>query len=68
MNRRLILEELKKMSGKRASNSRPAAWEAAALPTELLPQIYQTKIKARSLKKINIERKKAVYLVSVYII
>jgi hypothetical protein len=25
------------MSGRRGSNSRPAAWEAAALPTELLP-------------------------------
>ena len=26
------------LSGKRVSNSRPAAWEAAALPTELFPQ------------------------------
>lgn len=26
------------MSGRRGSNPRPAAWEAAALPTELLPQ------------------------------
>jgi hypothetical protein len=26
------------MSGKRDSNSRPPAWEASALPTELLPQ------------------------------
>ena len=26
------------MSGKRVSNSRPTAWEAVALPTELLPQ------------------------------
>ena len=25
------------LSGKRGSNPRPAAWEAAALPTELLP-------------------------------
>ena len=25
------------VSGKRVSNPRPAAWEAAALPTELLP-------------------------------
>lgn len=25
-------------SGKRGSNSRPPAWEASALPTELLPQ------------------------------
>ena len=25
------------LSGKRVSNPRPAAWEAAALPTELLP-------------------------------
>ena len=25
------------MSGKRGSNSRPSAWEADALPTELLP-------------------------------
>ena len=27
------------MSGKRGSNSRPSAWEADALPTELLPQL-----------------------------
>ena len=27
------------MSGKRGSNSRPSAWEADALPTELLPQV-----------------------------
>lgn len=26
------------MSGKRDSNPRPSAWEADALPTELLPQ------------------------------
>ena len=26
------------LSGKRGSNPRPAAWEAAALPTELLPR------------------------------
>ena len=26
------------MSGRRGSNSRPPAWEASALPTELLPQ------------------------------
>ena len=28
-----------KMSGRRGSNPRPAAWKAAALPTELLPRI-----------------------------
>ena len=28
-----------KWSGKRDSNPRPSAWEADALPTELLPQI-----------------------------
>jgi hypothetical protein len=28
-----------KMSGRRGSNPRPAAWKAAALPTELLPQM-----------------------------
>ncbi len=27
------------LSGKRGSNSRPSAWEADALPTELLPQV-----------------------------
>lgn len=27
------------LSGKRGSNSRPSAWEADALPTELLPHI-----------------------------
>ncbi len=31
-------------SGKRGSNSRPSAWEADALPTELLPQISMTKV------------------------
>ena len=29
---------LKKKSGRRDSNSRPSAWKADALPTELLPQ------------------------------
>jgi hypothetical protein len=29
----------KKESGRRGSNPRPAAWKAAALPTELLPRI-----------------------------
>ena len=30
---------LQNLSGKRGSNSRPSAWEADALPTELLPQV-----------------------------
>ena len=30
----------KKVSGKRDSNPRPSAWEADALPTELLPQFF----------------------------
>ena len=29
------------MSGKRDSNSRPSAWEADALPTELLPRVLE---------------------------
>ena len=29
----------KNLSGKRGSNSRPSAWKADALPTELLPQV-----------------------------
>lgn len=33
----LIINAIPK-SGKRDSNSRPSAWEANALPTELLPQ------------------------------
>ena len=33
----LLLLELF-MSGKRGSNPRPSAWEADALPTELLPR------------------------------
>lgn len=33
-----IRERNDKKSGKRGSNSRPPAWEASALPTELLPQ------------------------------
>ncbi len=28
------------MSGKRDSNPRPSAWEADALPTELLPHFF----------------------------
>ena len=28
------------LSGKRDSNSRPSAWEANALPTELLPHAF----------------------------
>ena len=33
-----ILQLTDFQSGKRDSNSRPSAWEADALPTELLPQ------------------------------
>lgn len=33
-----------KLSGKRDSNPRPLAWEANALPTELLP-LFDSKIK-----------------------
>ena len=32
----------KEKSGKRGSNSRPTAWEAVALPTELLPLVMAT--------------------------
>lgn len=32
------------LSGKRGSNPRPAAWEAAALPTELLPHYFAVAI------------------------
>ena len=36
----LHLSNLNKIwSGKRGSNSRPSAWKADALPTELLPQV-----------------------------
>ena len=37
------------MSGKRDSNPRPSAWEADALPTELLPQIviFDCKVKQK---------------------
>ncbi len=35
------------LSGKRDSNSRPPAWEASALPTELLPQFHKTAAKVR---------------------
>ena len=34
------------LSGKRVSNPRPAAWEAAALPTELLPQSLSSPLKS----------------------
>ena len=33
-----IMATLYHLSGKRGSNSRPEAWEASTLPTELLPQ------------------------------
>jgi hypothetical protein len=33
-------DDLFSLSGKRDSNSRPSAWEADALPTELLPLDY----------------------------
>ena len=32
---------IKNKSGKRDSNPRPSAWEAKALPTELLPHFYE---------------------------
>ena len=31
----------KNLSGKRGSNSRPSAWKADALPTELLPRLWE---------------------------
>ena len=34
----LISNTFQSLSGKRDSNPRPSAWEADALPTELLPQ------------------------------
>jgi hypothetical protein len=34
------------MSGRRGSNSRPIAWKAIALPTELLPLLIQQTIKS----------------------
>ncbi len=37
------------MSGKRDSNPRPSAWEADALPTELLPQLFNEKSKLRKM-------------------
>ena len=33
----LNIVSIRRQSGKRGSNSRPPAWEASALPTELLP-------------------------------
>ena len=45
------------MSGKRDSNPRPSAWEANALPTELLPQnvkiIYKYTDNLRFSKRLN---------------
>lgn len=48
------------MSGRRGSNPRPPAWEASALPTELLPhfsciltsQIYKEKLTRTNKLKI----------------
>ena len=36
------VERLTQWSGKRGSNPRPSAWKADALPTELLPLLYNT--------------------------
>ena len=43
-------------SGKRGSNSRPSAWEADALPTELLPHQRHkgNKFFLNAIKKINV--------------
>ena len=41
----------KEKSGKRGSNPRPSAWEADALPTELLPHICNMLIVTR--RKVN---------------
>ncbi len=38
-------------SGKRDSNPRPSAWEANALPTELLPQKTTSLLDGRCLEK-----------------
>ena len=35
----------KKKSGKRDSNSRPRPWQGSDLPTELFPQLFDSKIK-----------------------
>ena len=35
----ILLESSPEGSGKRGSNPRPLAWEANALPTELLPPV-----------------------------
>ena len=43
----------KAMSGKRDSNPRPSAWEADALPTELLPQIFPILLHYKCTKKSN---------------
>ena len=40
----LFLKVQHKMSGKRDSNPRPSAWEANALPTELLPRFSNAKV------------------------
>ncbi len=40
LHRQLIFQ----LSGRRDSNSRPSAWKADALPTELLPLIYSKKM------------------------
>ncbi len=39
-NRTEILSGLILLSGRRGSNSRPSAWKADALSTELLPQAF----------------------------
>ena len=44
-----MIYRLSTSSGKRGSNSRPPAWEASALPTELLPQRADTGTRTRDL-------------------
>ena len=40
------------LSGKRDSNSRPSAWEADALPTELFPPFIKSKVQSLKIPHI----------------
>ena len=50
------------LSGKRDSNSRPSAWEADALPTELFPQCERKDTRKKRRNQISGEKKLQAHL------
>ena len=48
----LFIKSFSYLSGKRDSNPRPSAWEANALPTELLPQSGLARVKIKGVREV----------------